>query len=372
MCALFLGLAANAALVPAFLLLAPASSWSPPVLLVAIAALAVVGCFNSFRVTTSNRGVFLDSEFVAALLAVVLLGPLPAMCVWVAGEMVYMLLLRQRREAHLANIASYGWAALAGALVLQALVPGGVTAAVDPEAWLAVTAAGIVVLCVNFAISDLIVAIVLDGRRPGMSIREELIAASPATMLMIATGTLTIFLYLAIGIPALALFSVTVFTPRLAANLGLGAEPEDLLLDHSRAFPLYAEEIASEMRLGSAERLVVRDAASFMCMDDFEAPRGNLSNFSDDHRHALVEALMYRGEHWDGRGGRPGAVGGEMIPLTSRILAVADAWATLTAGGTPRLTHDQALNRLQARAGVHFDPAVVAVAARLVDRGSLV
>jgi HD-GYP domain-containing protein (c-di-GMP phosphodiesterase class II) len=59
-----------------------------------------------------------------------------------------------------------------------------------------------------------------------------------------------------------------------------------------------------------------------------------------------------------------------MIPLTSRILAVADAWAHLTAGGYPRLTHAQALGLLEARAGLHFDPAVVAVAARLVERGS--
>jgi hypothetical protein len=380
---LVLGLAANAALVPAFLFLAPSSSWTPAMLLIAIAALALVGCFNSVQVASRPRSAFLDSEFVAALLAVVLLGPLPGFCVWAAGELAYLILLPMRREAHLANFASYGWAALVGSLVLDAIVPSGVSAAVDPRAWLAVAVTGAVVLCVNFAVTNAIVAYVLDGRSVASLVHSELITATPAVALMIATGTVTVFLYLAIGIPALALFSATVFIPRMAARLGLDERALDGL-EHAEVLPRYAEGIASAMQLGPADRLVIRDAASFIRIRDDsqvlcdtegllgEFPHlsdgGKLSDLSDSHRHALVEALFYKGEHWDGRGGRPGAVGGEMIPLTSRILAVADAWAHMTAGGYPRLTNAEALDLLEARAGLHFDPAVVAVAASLVDR----
>jgi HD domain-containing protein len=379
-----LGLAANAALVPAFGFLAPSSSWTPPILMIAIAALALVGCFNSVQVANRPRSAFLDSEFVAALLAVVLLGPLPGFCVWAAGEVAYLILIPMRREAHLANVASYGWAALVGSLVLDALVPSGVSAAVDPRAWVAVAVTGAVVLCVNFAVTNAIVAYVLDGRSAASLIHTELITAAPAVGLMIATGTVTVFLYLAIGIPALALFSATVFIPRMAAKLGLDERALNGL-EHAEVLPRYAEGIASAMQLEPAERLVIRDAASFIRMRDetpdmcdcTEAPLGELahlsdggrlSDLSDSHRHALVEALFYKGEHWDGRGGMPGAVGGEMIPLTSRILAVADAWAHMTAGGYPRLTNSEALDLLEARAGLHFDPAVVAVAASLVDR----
>lgn len=381
---LVLGLTANAALVPAFLFLAPSSSWTPPILLIAIAALALVGCFNSVQVASRPRSAFLDSEFVAALLAVVLLGPLPGFCVWAAGELAYLILIPMRREAHLANFASYGWAALVGALVLDALVPSGVSAGVDPRAWLAVAVTGAVVLCVNFAVTNAIVAYVLDGRSAASLIHSELIAATPAISLMIATGTATVFLYLAIGTPALALFSATVFIPRMAARLGLDERALNGL-EHAEVLPRYAEGIASAMQLGLEERLVIRDAASFIRMraDEPEicddAPLGTLahlsdggklSDLSDGHRHALVEALFYKGEHWDGCGGQPGAVGGEMIPLTSRILAVADAWAHMTAGGYPRLTNAEALDLLEARAGLHFDPTVVAVAATLVDRGA--
>jgi hypothetical protein len=379
-----LGLAANAALVPAFFFLAPSSSWTPPILMIAIAALALVGCFNSVQVASRPRSAFLDSEFVAALLAVVLLGPLPGFCVWAAGELAYLILLPMRREAHVANAASYGWAALVGSLVLDALVPSGVSAAVDPRAWLAVAVTGAVVLCVNFTVTNAVIAYVLDGRSVASLVQSELITATPAVALMIGTGTVMVFLYLAIGIPALALFSATVFIPRMAARLGLDERALNGL-EHAEVLPRYAEGIASAMQLGPAERLVIRDAASFIRMHD--TPEmcetegllnelahlnggGKLSDLSEGHRHALVEALFYKGEHWDGRGGRPGAVGGEMIPLSSRILAVADAWAHMTAGGYPRLTNAQALDLLEARAGLHFDPTVVAVAATLVDRSA--
>jgi HD-GYP domain-containing protein (c-di-GMP phosphodiesterase class II) len=57
-----------------------------------------------------------------------------------------------------------------------------------------------------------------------------------------------------------------------------------------------------------------------------------------------------------------------MIPLPSRVLAVADAWAGLTSLKSPRLTHTQALNQLEQRAGLHFDPSVVLAARVVVQR----
>jgi HD domain-containing protein len=309
---------------------------------------------------------FLDAEFVAALLAVVFLGPLPAMCVWLTGEVALFVLDRHRPLAHLANCASYGWAAVAGALILNAFLPGGISTGADPVGWLAVALAGAVMLCVNFAITRGIVAILLDGRPLKPTIRQELVVPAPATALMIVTGTLTAFLYVEIGVPALALFSVIVVIPRIAETLSPRRRPAEGL-EHFEALPLFADTIASAMKLGAAERLVLSDAASYVRTQRLEPPRGRLSDSSDRHRLCLVETLLYQGEHWDGRGGRPGAVGGEMIPLSSRILAVADAWARMTTRPSARLTHAQALNQLEARAGMHFDPRVVKAAARAVD-----
>jgi hypothetical protein len=373
-----LALAANAILVAGFVLVAPASDWSPPVLLASLVALGIVGCFNSVHVTI-RTGTFLDAEFGAALLAVVFLGPLPALFVWLAGEAAYLLLAYRGLQAHLANVASYGWAVVAGAFVFDALVPGGVSTTVDPGAWLGVAITGVVVLCVNFAVTTGIFAFVLKGRPVLATIREELFTPAPAIALMIASATATAFLYLEIGIPALALFSATVFLPRFASPLRprgkSGSDGEPLLmleeeLEHSEAFPLYADRIADAMRLDAAQRRIVSDAAAFIRTRRFDTVHDSdsaMSPFCDHHRHGLVEALLYRGEHWDGRGGSPGAVGGEMIPLTSRILAVADAWARLTTGQASRLTHAQALLELEAHAGVRFDPRVVEVAAQVVS-----
>jgi response regulator RpfG family c-di-GMP phosphodiesterase len=80
----------------------------------------------------------------------------------------------------------------------------------------------------------------------------------------------------------------------------------------------------------------------------------------------VQETLLFYREHWDAPGGSPGAVQGELIPLTSRILAVADVWARLTAAETRELMHLQALSVLQSRAGYHFDPGVVSAVAEVL------
>jgi putative two-component system response regulator len=74
----------------------------------------------------------------------------------------------------------------------------------------------------------------------------------------------------------------------------------------------------------------------------------------------IVSNIRYLHESWDGSGYLIG-LGGEQIPLHSRILAVADAFDELTA---PRfsqtgLTNNEALERLLSAAGKKFDPEVV-------------
>jgi hypothetical protein len=168
-----------------------------------------------------------------------------------------------------------------------------------------------------------------------------------------------------VGYLALTFFALVVVVPQLV--LPVVAAPQPVAeLDHAAAVALYAQAIADELKLGRRTRLVVNDAAQFIRERPLCPRDGKLSDFSIGHRLAVVEAVIYYREHWDGRDGTPGAVGGEMIPLTSRILAVADAWSGLTASNSPELTHPQALNQIEARAGMHFDPHVVEAAVKLV------
>ena len=65
-------------------------------------------------------------------------------------------------------------------------------------------------------------------------------------------------------------------------------------------------------------------------------------------------------ERWDGSGYTNG-LAGEQIPLSGRIVAVADVWDTLTHDRPYRAawTPDKALNEVYDQAGAHFDPTVV-------------
>ncbi len=73
-------------------------------------------------------------------------------------------------------------------------------------------------------------------------------------------------------------------------------------------------------------------------------------------------AALVRGSHerWDGTG-YPDALASDRIPLGARIVAVADAFAAMTAGRPyrPRRTAEEALEELRRHAGTQFDPVVV-------------
>lgn len=81
----------------------------------------------------------------------------------------------------------------------------------------------------------------------------------------------------------------------------------------------------------------------------------------------MVEAVLYHHEMYDGRG-YPHHLSGESIPIAARMLAVCDVFDVLTSERPYKaaLSAPQALERLQASAGTHFDPAVVAAFVSLV------
>ena len=72
--------------------------------------------------------------------------------------------------------------------------------------------------------------------------------------------------------------------------------------------------------------------------------------------------VLHHHERWDGRG-YPHGIGGEEIPLGSRILFVADAYDAMTSDRVyrPRVDHERAMTELERCAGTQFDPEVVAV-----------
>lgn len=81
------------------------------------------------------------------------------------------------------------------------------------------------------------------------------------------------------------------------------------------------------------------------------------------------EIIRLHHERFDGKGYPDGFLG-EAIPLLVRILSVADAFDAISSDRTYRKAHTRAdaLAQVEAMAGSHFDPEVVAAFAKLLSR----
>ncbi|MEO1584594.1 MAG: HD domain-containing phosphohydrolase, partial [Planctomycetota bacterium] len=81
-----------------------------------------------------------------------------------------------------------------------------------------------------------------------------------------------------------------------------------------------------------------------------------------------IDIALRHHERWDG-GGYPDGVSGEEIPLSARLVAVADVYDALTCERVykPAMPHDQARTIIEEGAGAHFDPCVVEAFVEVAD-----
>ena len=81
--------------------------------------------------------------------------------------------------------------------------------------------------------------------------------------------------------------------------------------------------------------------------------------------YPVVPTVKYHHECWDGRG-YPEGLKGDQIPLTARILCLADAFDTLRGARPyrPAMSREKARQIVQAEAGTRFDPSIVNILIR--------
>jgi diguanylate cyclase (GGDEF)-like protein/putative nucleotidyltransferase with HDIG domain len=153
----------------------------------------------------------------------------------------------------------------------------------------------------------------------------------------------------------------------------------------------YAVAIANQMQLSGAELEAVNTGALLHDIGKLGVPEyvlmkpGRLTpeEFDKIKKHPEIgEAILdpvefpwpvlpvVRSHHekWDGTG-YPDGLKGEEIPLTARIMAVADVYDALTSSRSYRKawTHERARDTIQKDAGTHFDPQVVEAFLVIID-----
>jgi len=119
-------------------------------------------------------------------------------------------------------------------------------------------------------------------------------------------------------------------------DVGKIAIPDDVLNKPGRLDPHERELIETHPRIGY----------------ELVAPQMSLAE--------ALPAVLHHHERWDGTG-YPESLAGVDIPLTARIVAVADVWDALTSDRAyrPGWEPSVALAHITAGAGSHFDPLVV-------------
>lgn len=339
---------------PAFVWLAPPSSWDQPGLLFVLLALAVIA--DVTEITLPN-GLSFDAALELVLITLVLMGPLPAFLVAVLPLAIGGLIRRERivRQGNLANVAAFGWETLAGAALLSA---AGVTASalgLDALPWLLL--AGVLMMVTQISVGPALYAPLFLGHR--WTTGPQIVAdTAPATIVMLTLAGVAAVLYPLIGVLALALFALVAVVPQTALFLAARTRPV-AALDPLPATRRYAYALALHLGLDRAERrhLLRVTQLAFDRRAETGDPIAYARQTLRDPSRASWEA-GHVGEWWNGGGG-PAGLRGAVTPIASRIVAVADTWSALTAKGGPELSHADALVELQNAAGTRFDPRVV-------------
>ena len=181
-------------------------------------------------------------------------------------------------------------------------------------------------------------------------------------------------------------------------RLALAAEfRDDATRQHTRRVGDWSARLARKLGMPESEVELIRRAAPLHDLGKIGVPDQillKLDRLTDEEfrtirNHTSVGARILSGsrfpllqlaeqiaqshhEHWDGSGYTPG-VGGEAIPLASRIVAVADVFDALTHARPykPAWPVEDAIAEISRQRGRQFDPRVVDVFLELLEEDGL-
>jgi putative nucleotidyltransferase with HDIG domain len=400
--------------------LSRAEEWHPIELFVLLLVLSVVG--DRLAVTVRNQN--LSAAFVALVLAMTLLGPLPAAAIGIVVVVVDARVRRLSGARWINNLATYSVFPIAGGLLARSLLnvhdPANAQASHSVEFALIVFGVFIGTNLLNFA---LIAAHqrVVGGRGLMDQIRYLLMPMLPGQVAVGALAALVAVAYTNLGYPVLlGLVLVILIFQYLAvallrsedradqlearsmhlAQLQLGvlvtlvetlALRDRMTARHAAAVARYARALAREAGCDESAQDIAHTAGLLHDIGKFALPDRILTAevLSDEdwaliRRHPqdgatlvgrldgygpVADAILYHHEHVDGSGYPAGLIGNE-IPQLSRILAICSAYDTMTSRDSYRspMTPQDALTELRRMAGRQFDGELVGAFIAMLER----
>ncbi len=403
----------------AAVLTSDASDWQPIELVCLLFVLAV----GSDVLTVEIRGVWISGSFVALVLAMALLGPLPASIIGIGSILVDIGRFPRSWDRSLQNIVTYATFPVLGSIAIQ-LLDGGVAPGASGGFGFAAIVLGVFMVTnfVNFAMIAIFQHVALGV--PFMrNLKSVWLTVQPTQL---ATGLLTAgvaYSYSQIGVGAVGLLAVVLFIfqnllrvvlqafergeelsnrTRELASLQMGllttviqtlSMRDPMTARHSAAVARYSRELAKMLGLDEREQDLIHTAALLHDIGKFIFPDSIL--FADrkltDEEWAIVKLHPEQGaklvrriegygpvadiiychhERYDGNGYYKVPL--EQVPLGSRIIAAADTYDVMTSRDSYRrpVSSEAALAELRRVAGSQLDPVVVETFEKMVlERG---
>lgn len=400
--------------------------WHPLALVALLLVLALGG--EWFTVETS--GGILSASLGVMALAMGLLGPGPAGACAIAAIGLHSAMERRPPAVWLNNLAAFGVAAFAGALVVRA-VAGNVAGVHSQDLTqstmfgLLLLGALVVLLVVNFILFALEL-LVRESRPPSRSVRELFLPLLPGELAVAVIATILVLVYRSVGLPALlaAIPVLLIFRQLTVALVRSEQRAEQLqartihlvslqmgvlrtlvraleMRDpttsrHASAVARYCEALAKEIDCPEDTQEVVRTAGLLHDIGKFTWPdsvlHAEVVRVEDQaivKRHPqdgaelvgaldgygpAADAILYHHERVDG-GGYPAGLIGKEIPLESRILAICCIYHTMTARESYRtpMSAEEGMSELRnAAANGQLDAELVESFVALLQRDGAV
>jgi HD domain len=405
--------------VTAAILLSDAAQWEPPEL---VGLLAVMAWGSDF-LTLETKRARISGSFLGLVLAMALLGPAPAVAIGLGCSIVDALHARTRGTSLLANLATYAFFPLVGGVLLQAI--HGTAFAEEGGYPLSVFLVFCLTNVLNFTMVAGHIVLTRGGSLRDMFVRVFLpvvpweLATGAMTAMAVygfelyGTGVVGLFV-LALGVCQLLLRSLlkgyesreevvrrkTQLDVRHEGMVGLLLETLALrdpgAARHAAAVAHYCRELAAAAGLGEHEQAVAHTAGLLHDLGREALPDHVLLGRGDLHaaerrlveRHPadgarlllrveglgeVAHAVLAHHERIDGHG-YPDGLAGDDIPVTARILAIAEVYDALTATDSYRIpvTAAEAESELRRVAGSQLDGRLVWLFVTQVLRGAVV